>query len=463
MIKKFIVSAYILPSMITKNLADFIIQTEYRKIPENVIEKAKLCFMDFLAVTLRGSRSKSGMAVNNILKEGNESTIIGFKKASTLDASIANGIIAHSLDLDDGHRIAHIHPGACVIPSALSLSEVYKKSGKKFISSMVVGYEIAISLGIMVNPQHRNRGFHSTGTCGTFGAVSAASKALNLEKENLINAFGLAGTQACGLLESDHAGTMAKHLHAGKAAQSGVMSALLAKNGFTGASTIIDGKEGFLSAMVDHDFAYKEKYKKINVGEFHIKDVYFKKYPVCRHLHSAIDAALDIINEDIDINMDIKYDDIQKIIVKTYKTAALHDNYNPVTDEAIRQSLPVSIAIAILNGTLDLNKIKITEEVNEIANKVVIKCDDNLDDLYPNKRPSEVTISTKNGSYKKKVCLPKGEPENPFKKEEIIDKFINLNPNVEVNVVIHIIDDLESYNMKDVMNILNKEFIRANR
>lgn len=433
--------------MITEKFVDFILSTDYEKLPKNVIDQVKLCFLDFLGVTIRGSKTKSAIAINNIIKKDSESWIIGHKKSSTLDSAFANGIAAHCLDLDDGHRFAQLHPGACVIPAALSTCEAYNKNGKELISSIVAGYEIGISLGILVNPEHRNRGFHSTGTCGTFGAAAAACKALYLNKYETINALGLAGTQASGLLESDHAGSMGKHLHAGKAAQSGVLSALLAREGFTGASTIIDGKEGFLSTMVNDDI----KDKKLKIGNFHILDVYFKRYPVCRHLHSTIDAASCILNEN-----DLKAENIQKIFVKTYKIAANHDDYDPKTKEAIRQSLPVSLAIAVQNKNLCLENLKTNKEIAEISSKVVIECDENLDDLYPYKRSSEVIIHTKNQLYKKRVDLAKGEPENQFTKNELMNKFNDLNPGINMDLL-SIIDNLENYNIKELMIMLNNE------
>ena len=434
--------------MITKNFADFIVDTNYNDLPEDVIKKAKMCFLDFLGVTLIGSRTKSALAVNKIINESKESTIIGHGQSTTLNSAFANGIAAHSLDLDDGNRMAQLHPGACVIPAALSICEVNNRNGEELISSIVAGYEIAISLGILANPEHRNRGFHSTGTCGTFGAAAAASKALNLDKTKIINALGLAGTQACGLLESDHAGSMGKHLHAGKAAQSGVLSALLAKEGFTGAQSIIEGREGFLSAMTEPD-TFK---KHVELGNFHILDVYFKKYPVCRHLHSTVDAALNIIN-----NSDLKVKNIQKIIVKTYKIAANHDDYNPQTVEAIRQSLPQSLAIALKNKDLSLDNLEINKDIAEISNKIVIECSENLDDLYPQKRSSEVIIQTDDQSYYNRVDLPKGEPENQFTKKELLNKFYNLNPEVNTDII-DIINNLESYNIKNLIIMLNKEF-----
>ena len=360
--------------MITGKFTDFITGTHHKKVPKQAMDQAKLCFLDFLGVTLRGSKTRSSIAINNIVKEDSESTIIGHKKANILDSALANGIAAHCLDLDDGHRFAQMHPGACVIPAALSTCEASNKNGKEFIKSIIAGYEVAISLGILVNPEHRNKGFHSTGTCGTFGAAAAACYALNLDKKETLNALGLAGTQAAGLLESDHSGSMGKHLHAGKAAHTGVLSALLAKEGFTGASSIIDGKEGFISSMVNGDI----KNKKLEIGNFHIRDVYFKKYPVCRHLHSTIDAAFCILNKN-----SIKTDDIQKIIVKTYKIAANHNNYDPKTKEAIRQSLPVSLAIAVQNRNLSLDNLKTDDEIAKISSKIVTECDENLDESYP--------------------------------------------------------------------------------
>ncbi|MGB9979703.1 MmgE/PrpD family protein [Methanobacterium sp.] len=437
--------------MITGKLADFITATHHEKLPKKAIYQAKLCFLDFLGVTLRGSKTRSSMAINNIINESSESTVIGHKKANALDSALANGIAAHCLDLDDGHRFAQMHPGACVIPAALATCEAYNKNGKEFINSIIAGYEVAISLGILVNPEHRNKGFHSTGTCGTFGAAAAACYALNLDKTDTMNALGLAGTQASGLLESDHSGSMGKHLHAGKAAQSGVLSALLAKEGFSGASSIIDGKEGFISAMVNGDI----KDKKLEIGSFHIQDIYFKKYPICRHLHSTIDAALGILNKN-----SIKKENIQKILVKTYKIAANHDNYNPKTEEAIRQSLPVSLAIAVKNGNLSLDNLKTDDEIAKISSKIVTECDENLDGLYPYKRSSKVIIQTEDCSYSECVDLPKGEPENQFTKNELKDKFIELNSNVSHNIL-EIVDDLESYNMKELMIILNKEFKRS--
>lgn len=449
--------------MIIQKLAEYIESTSYNQLPDRVIEKTKECFTDFLGVTIRGSHTTSGNAIKSIIPSDGPSTVIGYGKSSILDAGLANGIFAHSLDLDDGHRQAQLHPGACVIPAALCLCESLNKSGKELIESIVVGYQVAIVLGMMVNPEHRNRGFHSTGTCGTLGGAAAACKALNLNQSQIINALGLAGTQAAGLLESDHSGSMGKHLHAGKAAQSGILSAQLAKIGFTGAKTILEGNEGFLKVMAGI-VPEKVKFNQLMKG-YKILEVYFKIYPVCRHLHSSIDALLNITNEE-----KIRPEEIQKITVDTYKIAAEHDNYQPTNTESLKQSLPISMAVALINEYHELNNLvewkyppknkDLTDEIFHLSQKVSIKIDEDFENHYPTSRSSKVSIFTDKGLYEKIVELPYGEPENPLEKEGIKWKFRNLNPKVNIEVL-QIIDNMDSYsNINYFMDDLNSVFIK---
>jgi 2-methylcitrate dehydratase PrpD len=435
--------------MITDKLAHFIRNTEYSMFPPEVVEQAKLCFLDFLGVSIAGSRTNSGQIMRSTISSKGQSTVFGGPKTSSSEASLINGVSAHSLDLDDGHRLAQLHPGACVIPAALSLAESEERSGREFIEAIIVGYQVAVSLGMMVNPSHRNRGFHSTGTCGTFGAAAGASKVLNLSAEEIVNCLGLAGTQAAGLLESDHSGSMAKHLHPGRAAQSGVLSAMISQKGFTGARSILEGREGFLNSMCElHDPVPKE-WKVTPDSSYHISRVYFKNYPVCRHLHSALDAALSLHRK-----YEIKPQDIVDVKVKTYQIAAEHQNYTPEEPEAIRQSLPVTLSLAISLGHLTPYEFHISEEVLSLASKVSIECDPDFEALYPEKRPAHVVVNTKRESFKETVYLPQGEPEKPFSWDDILVKFLTLNPKFDVDTL-DIIKKMESYYMDDLMNILS--------
>jgi 2-methylcitrate dehydratase PrpD len=394
-------------------------------------------------------------------------------KTDMLSAAFLNAISAHVLELDDGHRGAQIHLGSVIFPTALAIAEAYDLSGKEFLEAVIVGYEVGILLGKIVNPQHRNKGFHTTGTIGAFIAGTVASKLLKLDEEQILNALGLCGTQAAGLLESDHGGSMGKTLHVGKAAYNGILSAYLARNGFTGSSTIFEGNEGFLKTMVfdntdynPEDFSFEEVLK--DIGKVRVRDIYFKKYPFCRHLHSSIDTALKL-----KASLGEEYDHIQNVAIKTYSVAAEHNNYNPKNIEELRQSLPYAVAISLVVGDVsvdDVNQLiefglldnySTVDKVNSIKNLVnhmIVVSDDKLNELYPDKRPSNVIIkldrSFRNGVFQNITFLPKGDFENPFQLRDLIAKFKALNPQYDVNNLT-VIDSLEEYTMKFVVRKLN--------
>ncbi|MGB9869882.1 MmgE/PrpD family protein [Methanothermobacter sp.] len=404
--------------MITAKLAQFASSLSYTDLPPQIIEKARICILDFMGVALRGSEERSGISALRALGTGQGNVmVIGHGRGSDERAALLNGIFAHNLDLDDGHRGAQLHPGACVIPAALAAAEAMDAEFREFIAGVVAGYEVAIFMGLLANPGHRERGFHTTGTCGTFGAAAAAASVMGLDFEETVNALGLAGTQAAGLLESDHSGSMGKHLHAGRAAHSGLISAKLASEGFTGAESIIEGKEGFINAMCQSPSGTPE------TGVFHIGDVYLKRYPVCRHLHSALDCALEILEM-----TRFSASEIHDVLVETYEVAAEHDNYSPKTIEAVRQSLPVSLAILMEKGDLNIEDLEITSDVRETASKIRIMVDPEMQGMK-NRRPARVTVRLRDGSVHTAFReLPSGEPEDPYTWEDILEKFALLNP-----------------------------------
>lgn len=467
--------------MFLKNISKFISNYRYEQATVESITTVKAAFLDFFGVTYRGSSEEASNIAFNTVEEifsGNvnlnlKASVIGKNlKTNILSAAFLNGVSAHVLELDDGHRGAQIHLGAVIFPTALAISESYDLSGKEFLEGVLVGYEVGILLGQMVNPMHRNKGFHTTGTVGTFVAGVVASKLLKLDETQILNALGLCGTQSAGLLESDHGGSMGKVLHAGKAVYNGVLSAFLARNGFTGSETIFEGNEGFLKTMVygdDYDvenFSLEDVLK--DIGKVRVRDIYFKKYPFCRHIHSSIDTALKL-----KASIGDEFDHIENIAVKTYSVAAEHDNFNPKNIEELRQSLPYAVAISLVVGEVNVDKINqliefglldnysTVDKVNSIknlANKMLILNDDKLNELYPEKRPSNVIIKLddtfRNGVFQNITLLPKGDFENPYKLAELIDKFKSNNPLYDVRNLT-VIDSLEEYSMKYVVEKLN--------
>lgn len=470
--------------MFLNNISKFISAYQYGQASDETLIVAKAAFLDFMGVTLRGFKEKPSqyalMTMGEIF-QGNlnfdlEASIIGKSdnKTDVLTAGLVNGISAHSLELDDGHRTAQMHLGAIVFPTAIAIAEAYDLSGEEFLEAVIIGYEIGIMLGQIANPQHRDKGFHSTGTIGTFVAGAVASKLLKLDTDQIINVLGLCGTQAAGLLESDHSGSMGKVLHAGKAVYNGTLSAFLAKNDFTGSESIIEGNEGFLNTMVyTNNSLTKNKHnleKSLKeLKEIKFRDIYFKKYPFCRHLHSAIDTTLKLRSTIGD-----EYLHIESITVKTYKTATEHNNYSPKNIEQLKQSLPYAVAISLVCGEVTVDKIDelikyglldahsevtIVKHIKSLASRVVLVLDEKLNSLYPDKRPSNIVIkldeSFRNGIFQNITLIPKGDYENPFELKELLEKFRVLNPDFDVNNLV-IIDNIEKEpSMRKVIETLN--------
>ena len=469
--------------MFLQNISKFISNYRYEQATVESITTVKAAFLDFFGVTYRGINEEASKIACNTVEEifhensnlNLRASVIGTNiKSDVLHAAFVNGISAHALELDDGHRKAQIHLGSVIFPTALAIAEAYNLTGKEFLEAVIVGYEVGILLGQIVNPEHRNKGFHTTGTIGTFVAGVVASKLLKLDDGQILNALGLCGTQAAGLLESDHGGSMGKSLHVGKAIYNGILSAYLARNGFTGSETIFEGNEGFLKTMVidnsdynPEEFSFENVLK--DIGKVRVRDIYFKKYPFCRHLHSSMDTALKL-----KASIGDEYDHIQNVAIKTYSVAAEHNNFNPKNIEELRQSLPYAVAISLVVGEVsvdDINQLieygllenySTVDKVNSIKNLVnhmIIVADDKLDELYPDKRPSNVIIKLdetfRNGVFQNITFLPKGDFENPFQLRDLIDKFKGLNPQYDINNLT-VIDSLEEYTMKYVVGKLNR-------
>ncbi|MCL6559851.1 MAG: MmgE/PrpD family protein, partial [Firmicutes bacterium] len=338
-----------------------------------------------------------------------------------------NGLASHIMEMDDVHRGAIIHAGASVIPAALAVAEMQHVTGRQLLVAIVTGYEVAIRVGEAVTPAHYYF-WHTTGTCGTFGAAAAAGKLLGLSGEQLIWTLGNAGTQAAGLWEFLADGAMSKHLHPGKAAMNGVLAALLAREGFTGARRILEGEKGFCRAT-----AVKYDLNKITAGlegappKFKIEENSFKIYSSCRHTHPAIDVVLSLMGDN-----KIPVSEVAGVNVYTYSTALqITANYNPQSVYAAKFSLPFCVALALCKGSC--RPADFTEEalqdrqVHKLMKNVKLVLDKDLDARHPVNWPAVVEITTSSGHiYRGSTDFPKGDPENPASKEELTAKFRSL-------------------------------------
>jgi len=409
-----------------ERLAEFIVSLNLNAVPANVIEHAKLCILDWFGAVLAGANEKEAAMLIELFKDftPKEATIIGPGfKVPAQDAAYVNGAISHMIELDDIHREAIIHPGVPVIPAALALSEKLNASGSTLIEAVIAGYEVEIAIGKAVNPSHY-RFWHTTGTCGTFGAAAAASKVLNLTLSETVNSLGIAGTHAAGLIEVF--GSSSKPLNPGRAARDGVMAALLAKIGFTGPKTILEGEKGFFKATSAESF-YEKGFSGLGVT-YEILRNSFKRHASCGHTHAAIDAMLDLRSR-----FNLKPQEIVELEVGTYKDALeiVGKNYEPKTPAEAKFSLPYCIAIAIIDGAAGLRQFTYENlsknDVKDLIKRVRVYLDDEINMLYPQKLGARVKVTVRSGkTYEKVVESAKGSPENPLSKDELISKFIDL-------------------------------------
>ncbi|MFH1757926.1 MAG: MmgE/PrpD family protein, partial [Pseudomonadota bacterium] len=238
---------------IARELARHIAQTNFSDLPPDVIGHTKMCILDLIGAALPAVGHGLVQMLREVLEgSGGECTIIGDgAKNSCLNAALINGTMAYVMKLDQSSpRGSMVHPQPQMIPAALAVAEKEGLGGRDLITGVFLGFEIAVRVALAVNPSHEGeRGFHGTGTCGTFGAATAAGKLLQLNEDQMVNALGLAGTQAAGFTASFE--TFARSLHAGKAAYNGILAAMLAKKGFTGAETIFEARDGFCHATTD--------------------------------------------------------------------------------------------------------------------------------------------------------------------------------------------------------------------
>lgn len=412
---------------ISQKCSDFVYSTKWEDIPNDVREKSKYYLLDWMGALIAGSSTSEASIIQDIIKNQGgapQANVIGLKqKTSVLNAALGNGYISHILEVDDVHSKSISHPAAPIDSSALSVAQSINASGKDLLLAIILGYEIMLRAGEAVTPSHYQM-WHTTATCGTFGAAMASGKLLELNSAQLTNSLGNAGTQAAGLWEFLTNGAMSKYLHTAKAAMNGTLSALLAQRGYTGAIKIFEGKRGFVKAY-SKEVNPEEKFK--NLGRpFKIIETSIKNYASCTHTHTAIDSIFFIIKKYI-----LDPNQIIKIKVNTYNDAKKFVGIkNPKSSIEAKFSLPYCVASAIYYDEVGLDEFtpkKIDNPlIKSLIGKIEINVDKELNKLRPEKWPTRIEVYTKdNNVYKVGFDYPKGAPENPLSYEELQRRFID--------------------------------------
>jgi aconitate decarboxylase len=225
------------PGGVTTTLATWASRLTLAAVPAEVVVHLKMCLLDSIGCGLFGARQPWGRTVSDVAIDlsgrGAASLFARREKVSPADAALANGTAIHGFELDDAHVASSLHPGAVALPASLVTAEVTGASGEQFLTALAAGYEVGLRLGVCAGVAHSTSGYHVTGTVGAVGAAAAAARALSLSPLQFAHALGIGATQAAGLYVA-RLGAMTKRFHAGRAAQSGVLSAYLAQRGFTG-------------------------------------------------------------------------------------------------------------------------------------------------------------------------------------------------------------------------------------
>jgi 2-methylcitrate dehydratase PrpD len=418
---------------ITQKLISHCQGVKFKQLPDQVIDRVKYLFLDFLGVACRGSREDSSKSLHRFVKEesagSQQGVIIGtHEKGSCLMAALANGTFAHAIEMDDVNNESSLHPGVVVFSSALAGAEKTRASGKKFIEAAVAGYEVMIRLGRALGPENSYlRGFHPTGTCGAFGAATVASKLFGLKGEASVHALGIAGSQAAGSMEYLAQGAWTKRFHAGWAALSGLVAGQLAGQKFRGPTTIVEGRFGFL-----HAYSNKADPKKVLEGlgsDFEILHTSIKPYACCRYMQPPIDAVIKVMKEH-----GLNAEEVARIDLGILRAGAsliaepMEDKCRPDSIVDAQFSMPFGAAVAVLYGKAGLKEFQLSkirsDKVRSMMKKVTCHFDPALEKIFPRQWAGTAEIVTTDGKvYKTTVEYPKGDPENPLSWEELIEKF----------------------------------------
>lgn len=439
--------------MTTKALADFTAQVRYENLSDFTVRKTKQCILDWFGIAIRGSIEEPIQIIRETLfaAGGNaQATVFSAdsSKTSALQAAFCNGASSHSLDYDDLHNPSIIHLACVVVPPVFAIAEAEKKSGKEMLAAVVAGYEVGARVGESVIPESYFF-WHTTGTAGTFGAGASAARILGLDAAHTLQCFGSAGTQAAGLWEFLKEGSMSKTLHAGKSSYAGVISAYLARAGFTGASKILEGEKGFCRAMVAEP--HLEKLTDGLGQGYKIDDNSFKPYACCKHSHAGL-YAMQVLKKENNLTIS----DIEKIDLRVNDiTNFLINNPLPQTPYGCKFSLQYCLGGMMKYGQMGVREFSpevITDkEVRALMERITITKDAAVQNIYdtdPSKLASKLVITCKDGRILEKLVeYPKGDPPNPMTWDDTVAKFMSLAEPVygeaKAQKLVALIDQLE--------------------
>ena len=420
---------------LTRYVVDFVVNTKYDDIPRDVIELGRKSILDGLGLALAGSKALSGPISRKYIQSlglsNGKSTVIGSSlKSAPRFAAFVNGVSSHADDYDDTQlavgkdRVYGLltHPTSPVLPAAFAIAELGGVSGKDLMLAYHLGVEVECKIAEAISPRHYQDGFHSTGTCGSFGSAAACAKLRGLDLKKTSIAFGLVASQAAGLRESF--GTMTKPFHAGHAAENGVAAADFAALGWTAAEQILEAGRGYFHA---YGGTYDPASIQGQLGKpwtFASPGISIKPYPCGSLSHPALTALEKLVKEN-----KITPAQIEKVDVGTNHNipdALIH--HRPQTGLEAKFSMEYCISIRLLEPRVGLGQFADAEvqraDVQEMIRRVNFYVDPEAEKAGFDKMTSIVKVHLKDGrTFSGREDFAKGSPAYPMSFEEVVDKF----------------------------------------
>ena len=402
----------------TKEIADFVCKTRYENFETKVVNYTKSLCLRHLGMNLAGSVLPPSQIFIKYIKEQGaapEAGVLGGSfRTSAEYAAFANGTLCHATELEDV-SFPEGQYTCCVFPAVFALGEKLKLSGRGVIEAIILGHEVLARLALACI-RAVERGWLSGAIWASIGVAAAAAKMLNLSPEKTTMALSLAASQGIGIARQT--GTGAHLFEAGAAGRNGICAATLAKHGFAGNPTILEGPSGLCDLVAGQpDFELTEGFRTLEIG--------MKKYPCCYQMHRQIDGMLELIKR-----YNISYDNVENVEVGLNSTVSLYLKYpEPETGEDARFSLPHGIAGCLLEGhvffdTFTDEKVR-DPKFKEARKKVKVT-------VHPEWKPgyftfdSPLTIRLKDGTEYKKLCVTaKGDPSDKLSSDEIMKTYMD--------------------------------------
>ncbi|MDP9996070.1 2-methylcitrate dehydratase PrpD [Variovorax boronicumulans] len=413
----------------SKVLATFAAELNFADIPAPVLRRTEDLMLDWLGSVLAARTARPIRSIERFAQmmgpaDGPSEILTSRRTSSPVFAALVNAAASHFVEQDDVHNGSVFHPAAVVIAPALAVAQSIGASGAQLLTAVVAGYEVGIRVGEFLGRSHYKT-FHTTATAGTIAAAAAVGRLLDLTPQQMLHAFGSAGTQSAGVWEFLRDAADSKQLHCAHAAASGLMSAYLAQDGFTGAAKILEGAQGLGVGMsIDADPA------KLTAGlgtRWTLAETSFKYHASCRHTHPAADALLQVMTQN-----KLKHSDVAHVTTHVHQGAidVLGRVTVPATVHQGKFSMGTVLGLIAVHGRAGLGEFDrdfLAPEVAGFRDKVAMQLDTEVDTAYPARWIGKVSVETADGrTLQGRVDEPKGDPGNSLTRTEIEDKMHRL-------------------------------------